>query len=79
VQFPAVSLSSDKDRAGNGLALTAAMSMKLLLTIAANRAHCTVRKWGTRVESALSSVVDRKRRDFFLGRRPLWLDDDEIA
>lgn len=52
--------------------------MKLLLTLAGNRAHYTVRKWGIRVESAISSVVDRQRRDF-VGRRPLWLDDDDIA
>ena len=54
------------------------MTMKLLLTIAGSRAHCTVRKWGIKVECALSSVVDRQRRDF-LGRRPLWLDDEDIA
>lgn len=54
------------------------MTMKLLLTMAGTRAHYTVRKWGIKVECALSCVVDRQRRDF-IGRRPLWLDDEDIA
>ena len=41
-------------------------------SIAGNRAHDTVRKWGIKVECALSSVVDRQRGDF-IGRRPLWI------